>query len=258
MTNELLINRFLNYQRREGKKVLTLSAYATDLRQFLSLLSFSALSSLSLTSLTTVCQKWTAGFSPNAAARKLTTLRLFLGWSYQKGYIKKDLSASVFRPKRQTMATAKPLTASQIVRLRRTATVQERLLLELILQTGMRLPEVLAIKMKHLKTARHSESAEGGRRIPSGSFATLRMTGRNSGIRIPISDILKQSLEYYLAAVTRGPRSYLLVSARTGRPPGARAAGMMLAKLGRRAGVKGVAPRNLRATCLAAKQKFII
>lgn len=224
----MVANRFLNEQRRSGKSVLTLSAYATDLKQFLSLLSPFArrslgeggpsVSSVSPADLKTVCRKWTAGLSSNAAARKLTTLRSFLKWGYEKGYIKKDLSAGVLRPKRQTVTAAKPLTASQIVRLRRTATVQERLLLELLLSTGMRLAEALAIKMKRLKK------------------------------RIPMTDQLRQSLDYYLAAVTRGPRSYLLVSPRTGRPPGVRTAGMMLAKLGKRAGVQGVNPRNLRAT----------
>ena len=114
------------------------------------------------------------------------------------------------------VSPAKPLTASQIARLRRTATVQERLLLELILQTGMRIPEVLAIKMKHLKIGRHREEPRQRRDDVAISGGSLAMTH----VRIPISGMLRQSLDYYLAAVTRGPRSYLLVSARTGRAPG--------------------------------------
>lgn len=228
MTGEPLINRFLNQQRRDGKSALTVSAYATDLKQFSSFLSVSSVLSVSPSQLNEICRKWTAGFSPNAAARKLTTLRSFLNWGYKKGYLKKDLSISVFRPKRQTSSPAKPLTASQIARLRRVATMRERLLLELLLSTGMRLGEVLSLKMKHMNLRKFS--------IRYSVF----------GI-IPINEYLRQALDYYLAAVTRGPRSYLLVSPKTGRPPGVRAAGMILSKLGKRAGVRGVTPRNLRA-----------
>ena len=250
MTNELLVNRYLNYQKREGKAVLSLSAYATDLKQFLSFLS-SPLPAASPQLVKAICQKLTGGLKPNAAARKLTTLRSFLSWGYRGGYIKKDLAGVVGRPKRKTMSGAKPLTASQIARLRRTATVQERLLLELILQTGMRLPQILSLKMKHLKIGRHREesAAADDAAISGGSLAMTQA-------RIPISGMLRQSLDYYLAAVTRGPRSYLLVSARTGRPPGTRAAGMMLAKLGKRAGVRGVTPRNLRATLIGARARI--
>ncbi len=229
MTNELWVSRYLNYQKREGKSVLSLSAYATDLKQFLSFLS-SPPALVSPQQVKAICQKWTGALKPNAAARKLTTLRSFLSWAYRKGYIKNDLSANVIRLKRKTAFPARPLTASQIARLRKTATVRERLLLELLLQTGMRLPQILSLKMRHLDLRKF--------RIQNSEFR----------IFIPATDLLRQALEYYLAAVTRGPRSYLLVSAKTGRPPGTRAAGMMLSKLGKRAGVRGVTPRNLRTT----------
>ena len=240
MTNELLVNRYLNYLRRDGKSVLTLSAYANDLKQF---------SGCKMD--VKQYREMLADYAPNSQARKLTTAREFLKWAKHKGYVREDFAADIGRPKRKTVSPAKPLTASQIARLRRTATVQERLLLELILQTGMRIPEVLAIKMKHLKIGRHREesAAADDAAISGGSLAMTQA-------RIPISGMLRQSLDYYLAAVTRGPRSYLLVSARTGRPPGTRAAGMMLAKLGKRAGVRGVTPRNLRATLIGARARI--
>ncbi len=217
MTNELLASRYLNYQKREGKSVLSLSAYATDLKQLLAVKMD-----------VKQYRRTLAGYAPNSQARKLTTTREFLKWAKDKGYIKDNFVADVGRPKRKTISGARPLTASQIARLRRTATVQERLLLELLLQTGMRLPEVLELKMKHLNLKK-SEI-------------------RNPKSEISISNFLRQALEYYLAAFSRGPRSYLLVSGRTGRPYSARMAGMILAKLGKRAGVRGVTPRNLRAT----------
>ena len=171
-----------------------------------------------------------AGYAPNSQARKLTTAREFLKWAKNKGYIREDLAADLGRPKRKTVSGAKPVTALQIARLRRAATIQERLLVELILQTGMKLSQILSLKMKHL------------------NLREFRIQNSEFRIFIPITKYLRQALEYYLAAVTRGPRSYLLVSAKTGRPYSVRMAGMILAKLGKRAGVRGVTPRNLRAT----------
>lgn len=216
MTNELLVNRFLNQQKRDGKSILTLSAYATDLKQFSLFLSVSSSLSISPSKLNEVCRKWIAGLSPNAAARKLTTLRLFLKWGYAQGYIKKDLSVSVFLPKRQAITPAKPLTPAQITRLRRIATVQERLLLELILQTGMKLPQIVKIKTK--------------------SFFSS-----------PLPPRLRQALDYYLAESPRGPKSCLLINSR-GRQLSIRTATMILTNLGKRSKVRSLTARNLRAT----------
>ncbi len=228
MTNELLVNRYLNYQKREGKSVLTLSAYATDLKQLLAVKMD-----------VKQYRRTLAGYAPNSQARKLTTAREFLKWAKHKGYIGEDFAADISRPKRKTVSSAKPLSASQISRLRRTATAQERLILELLLQTGMRMPEALAIKMKHIRMAEWPNGRMAGK-------SEIRSPITN--YQLPITDHLRQALEYYLAAVTRGPRSYLLVSPKTGRPYSVRMAGMFLSKLGRRAGVRGVTPRNLRAT----------
>lgn len=216
MNNQLLINRFLNSRRRDGKSVSTLSAYATDLKQFSLFLSVSSSLSISPSKLNEACRKWIAGLSPNAAARKLTTLRLFLKWGYAQGYIKKDLSVNVFRPKRQTIKPAKPLSTSQITRLRRTATIQERLLLELILQTGMKLPQIVKIKTK--------------------SFFSSLLPPR-----------LRQALDYYLAESPRGPKSCLLINSR-GRQLSIRTATMILTNLGKRSKVRSLTARNLRAT----------
>lgn len=223
MTNATLINRFLNQGRKSGKSILTLSAYATDLKQFSSLLSSLSFASLLPDQASATCQKWTNRLAPNSAARKLTTLREFLKWAHSLGYIKADLSASIILPRRRSLAPVKSLSSAQITRLRRGANIRERLLLELLLQTGLKLSEIVMLRVSQIDL--------------KSAFI----------LRLPIAGPLRQALEYYLAEIPRGPKSALLTS-QTGRPLTNRVAALLLAALAKRAGVRDVTPRNLRTT----------
>lgn len=228
MNNETIINRFLNHLRRDGKSVLTLSAYATDLKQFAAVLSSAPLTSLTSSLLTAHCSLLIAKLSPNSRARKLTSIREFLRWCYQQGYMKQNLAITVDRPKRATKQPINPLTKSQIGRLRRAAAPLERLLLELLLQTGMKLRDVLSIKMKHVQ------------------LRNSLIQHPQSTIYYPLSDHLLQALSYYLTSKAHRS-SGLLVSPR-GKKLSVRTAHNLLVTLSEKARVRHVTPRNLRTT----------
>lgn len=226
MTNQLLINRFLNSLRRSGKSLLTLSAYASDLKQFIALLGKKPLKDIDGEDLARYAQSL-APLTPNSQARKFISVRELLKWAHDHGYLRSDLRSAFKMPRRKSALPARPLSKSQVTRLRRHADVRERLLLELLLQTGMRLSEIVGLKMKHLNFNKRS-----------------RVAGR-----IPMTEPLEQTLEYYLAEHARGPKSSILTSP-TGRPLSSRVAAMMLGRLARKALVRGVTARNLRATCI--------
>lgn len=229
MNNETIINRFLNHLRRDGKSVLTLSAYATDLKQFSATISPKPLAALSSLLFTVYCLPFTRHLSPNSRARKLTSVREFLRWAYQQGYIKKDLTAAIIRPKRATKQLNNPFTKSQINRLRRAASPLERLLLDLLLQTGMKLMDALSIKMKHVQSKnsllRHPQSP----------------------IYYPLSGHLLQALSYYLESTAHKASDTLLISPH-GKPLSARTANNLLVALSEKTRVRQVTPRNLRMT----------
>jgi|GEM_PF-6266308 len=223
MDNPILINRYLNSLRQSGKSISTLSAYATDLKQFSAYVSPTSITLLTQPRLITNNQQLIINLSPNSASRKLTTIREFLKWGFAKGYLKKDLSGLVKPIRRITIAPAKPLSPSQIYRLRSKADVKERLILELIINTNLKLSEVVKLKMKSL------------------SPYPLAL-GPNSP-----SPRLRQSLDYYLAQFPRGPKSYLLAN-KFNRPMSVRTLSSILKNLSKTAGVKGVISRNLRTT----------
>lgn len=231
MTLTLLMNRYLNSQRQEGKSALSLSAYATDLKQFSLYFPKSLNSPISiqsgLASYTSWCLK---KHSPNSAARKLTTIRSFLTWIYQKGQTSIDFSTAIKLPQRTSENHLRPLSMRTIKKLRTIATVRERLLFELLLQTGMRLAEAVKIRMRDV-----NERSE-------------RLTLSRRDLRISITPPLHQALEYYLAEYPRGPKSTLFSAARATRPIATRSAAILLANLAKKANVPDVTPRNIRAT----------
>ena len=218
MDNQILINRYLNSLRQSGKSILTLSAYTTDLRQFSASLQvpFEHLSASLLTSYSLLL----APLAPNSAARKLTTIRDFLKWGFSKGYLKKDLSGIIKPVRRITISPAKPLSKSQIYRLRSKADVKERLILELIISTNLKLSAIVKLKMKDISL---------------------------SSSIIHHSSFIRQSLDYYLAQFPRGPKSYLLAN-KFNRLMSARTLSSILKNLSFRAGVKHGTYRNIRQT----------
>lgn len=220
MDNQILINRYLNSLKQSGKSILTLSAYATDLKQFSASISPTPITLLTPPKLITNIQQLITNLSPNSQVRKLTTVREFLKWCFAKGYLKKDLSREIKAGRRVTMSPAKPLSPSQLYRLRSKADVKERLILELIIGTSLKLSSIVKLKMKDVY-------------LPSSI--------------INHSSFIRQSLDYYLTQFLRGPKSYLLVN-KFNRPMSTRTLSSILKNLSRRTGVKHGTFRNLRET----------
>lgn len=233
MSNRELINKFLAYLKRDGKSVLTLSAYATDLKQFGEILGDKKIVELSKEAAAGLpshfAQEATRDKRPlanNSLARKVTSLREFLRWGYRKGYLERDLAREIEIPRRKTIKILTPLSSNKLYKLKRKADTKERLILELILGAGMRLSEIVKIRMKDI--TRQKLSHLGGQ------------------VKIPITGQLRQAMEYYLATYSRGPRSTLIFSQRTGREITTRTASNILNKLAKKAGVKDVTASKLK------------
>lgn len=226
MDNKILINRYLNSLKQSGKSILTLSAYTTDLKQFSASISPTPITQLTPPKLITNIQQLITNLSPNSQVRKLTTVREFLKWCFAKGYLKKDLSRDIKAGRRVTMSPAKPLSPSQLYRLRSKADVKERLILELIIGTNLKLSKIVKLKMKNLDKYDSRFKIQDSLSLPK---------------------LLQQSLEYYLTQFLRGPKSYLLVN-KFNRPMSTRTLSSVLKNLSRRTGVKHGTFRNLRET----------
>lgn len=227
MTLSTLINRFLNHYRQERKSTSTLSSYATDLRQFSTVVRERDIVHLKNTEIIDAIRKSVRQFSTNSQARKLSTIKAFLSWCYRQGFIHTDLTKHIVMPKRHAVRPTKPLTSSQLFRLRRAATPMERLLLELVLQTGMRLRDIVALRSHHVSDRTVI--------VPS------------SGLKLPLAEPLQKALARYELIRPAKERSAKLSNAR-GRSVSVRTATTILNHLGKRAGVRDATARNLRTT----------
>jgi site-specific recombinase XerD len=227
MTITVLVNRFLNHCREERKSISTLSSYATDLKQFSASLRATDLNSLFHRDIRDAIARLVHELTPNSQARKLSTVKSFLLWCYRKGFMEENLGVHIMVPKRRSLRRVHPLSSSQIARLRREAAPTERLLLELILQTGMRLRDVVSLRSKHLSNNTIT--------IPS------------SGLTLPLAEPLLKALSRSRLMRPIGERSTVLFNAQ-GRPISVRTATTILRNLARRAGVRGATARNLRTT----------
>lgn len=217
MKTHLVVNRFLNHLRRDGKSVLTLSAYSTDLKQLLLHTGDISFSSPAIKREIEDFQKSLSSLALNSQARKLTSVRELLNWSYQQGYTEQDLSNLITLPHRISQKPAKPLSKIQISRIRRHTNPCERLLVELLLQTGLRMRDVVRLKFP--------------------------LTNN----RLPITPHLRQALDYYLSQYEGKLKNFLLVTQK-GKQFSVRNANILLRQLSKKSGVRSLTPRNLRTT----------
>lgn len=226
MTVSVILNRFLNELGRSGKSPNTLSAYATDLKQFVISLHEQSADDVSLKDLLHFRQSIEQS-SFNTRVRKLTTLRAFLRWCHRQGFTRDDLSKRIALLKRHSVRPVHPLSSTQIGRLRREATPLEQFLVEIILQTGMRLRDVVLLRSKHI--------SDRSVTIPS------------SGLKLPLAEPLQKVLATCRLIRPFGERSAILYNT-YGRPISVRTATTILKNLARRAGVRNATARNLRTT----------
>lgn len=91
-------------------------------------------------------------YTPKSVSRKLNAVKTFFRWLKDQGHITNDVSKDVSHPESETSAP-KFLTPMEYRSLRDVARADSRIaaIVELILQTGMRISEVANLKMKNVK-----------------------------------------------------------------------------------------------------------
>ncbi len=238
--SELLV-RFTNYLRAErGVSPNTVASYGGDARAFLRFLEDTAqdLSSEALREFVRSLRR--RGFSPSSVSRKVSALRCFSSWLVQEGLSPSDPSQSLETP---TTAKTLPkvLDQEEVARLleqpdlSKGLGIRDRTALELLYAAGLRISELLSLKLSDLFLR------EG----------FLRCSGKGSKERIvPIGSFASQWVERYLKEVRpglrkRGGTDILILSAR-GRRLSRMGFWKILKRYALRAGLEDVSPHTLR------------
>lgn len=205
-TVKSLLPMFVSSLGEKGRSPATVLAYRSDLDQLLEFLTKNSIAtpdqikSSDLDSFrdTLLAQK----FTPKSVSRKLNAVKTFFRWMVENNYITTDLSKSVSHPKVEG-SMPKFLTPLEYRALRDVVKTDVRIsaMIELILQSGLRISEVANIKMKDL------------------TDSTLKIEGYATQPErtIPLNKPAKDSLDKYLLERPKIESEYIFIS-KTGKP----------------------------------------
>lgn len=200
------IQNFVTDLEQNGKSRSTVLAYRADLDQLLEFLTKNNIATLDLVTtdnLTNfkdllISQK----FALKTVSRKLNAIKTFFKWAVNGNLIKDDISKSVEHPKIENNQP-KFLTPLEYRALRDAVRNDSRIyaIIELILQTGLRISEVANLKLNSIKDN------------------TLKVEGYSTQPErtIPLNNPAKEALEKYIKDRAKIDSEYLFVS-KTGKP----------------------------------------
>ncbi len=183
------------------------------------------------------------GLASLTRRRKAVAIRSFLFFLYQDGYISNNLGTRVALPFAET-ARPHTLTTPECQRLRRTCAgkLRDAAIVELLLETGLRLSELVHLTRDDVELQDHLVRIVGGR-------------GRTArSIPVPASSGLR--LRAYLGTSSRAEGRALFLT-RLGQPLGERGVQKIIQRRLREAEIRGASvhtPRHTCAACLVAQR----
>ncbi len=151
-----LVEDFINYLTQAGKSSLTIIAYRNDLNQLVSFLASrekTTIGPVSILDLEAFKQELSnKNYTAKSVARKLNAIKGLFRWAVSTNKLEQDPAASVAHPKYE-LAAPRILSPIEYRALRDAAREDIRIaaIVELLLQTGMRISEVASIKIDDVK-----------------------------------------------------------------------------------------------------------
>lgn len=180
----------------EGLSKNTLQAYRRDLTLFAEFLAGRALVTAQEADLQAYFSARHASTKATTANRRLTVFKRFYRWALREGQITQDPTLKL-QAARQALRVPKTLTEAQVEALLNAPDTQEALgvrdktMLELMYASGLRVSELVSLRMVHLGL----------------NEGVLRVMGKGSKERlVPFGEVAAQWLQRYL----QGPRAELL------------------------------------------------
>lgn len=242
-TVKSLLPKFIEDLKTKGRSPSTILAYRADLEQ---LVNFLLKRNKPLTEQvrpddleafrdTLLAEKYT----PKSVSRKLNALKTFFRWLLAGNFIQTDPSASVSHPKIES-SLPKFLSQLEYRALRDVVRSDVRIaaIIELILQTGMRISEVANLKSEHVKDGSLTVEA----------YAT--QPERN----IPLNNPARSALDSYLTQRPKVTSPYLFIS-KNGKPLAVRNIRAAIDRYMQKADIPGFSVNDLRTTFIVENLK---
>jgi len=180
------------------------------------------------------------GYASLTRKRKVVTIRSFLMFLYQDGFINTNIAKKIVLPFTEN-TTPNILTQTECDRLRGAcaANPRDRAIVELLLQTGVKLSELTRLTLNDVEFERVGEKVTGLVRIVGGRGKKDRLVPLNSQACLAIKNYLH---------VRKGVESNILFLNRFEEPLGERGVQKMLRKHFKKAGIGIASVNTLRHT----------
>ena len=246
MAQEVLKNllpKFVDSLKEKGRSPSTVLAYRADLEQLVAFLRGKnkampddvISSDLEAFRDTLLAEKYT----PKSVSRKLNAVKTFFRWLIAENHLTKDPSINVAHPKIEA-SLPKFLSQLEYRALRDVVRGDTRIaaIVELILQTGLRISEVAALKTENVK--------EGSQKIEAYATQPERT--------IPLNKPAKDALDTHMANRPKAPSPYVFIS-KNGKPLAVRNIRAAIDRYMQRAEVPNYSVNDLRTTFMVENIK---
>jgi site-specific recombinase XerD len=237
---ETATDKFTSQLRLQKRSSATITAYASDLSQLKTYLNDHRITQAS-TVLPEHLQSYIDhilqnGYTTKSASRKLNSIKSYFKFLHSQNLISQDPSSTIAHPKYTTSAP-RILTSAEVKNLREACRLDIRTaaILELLLQTGIRISELAAIELTDIKKAE----------------IYIRPIENNPDRTIPLAKSAQVAVQNYLSLRPKDTTSSHLFITKTGRPLLIRNIRTIIDRYFREANIKSAKVNDLRHTFIA-------
>lgn len=238
-----LLPKFIGNLESKDRSKSTILAYRADIEQFIDYLT-----AANIARAADVKREHIEGFrdsltnkkyTAKSVSRKLNAIKTFFRWLAQENHIPTNTSESVSHPKVQYVLP-KFLSALEYRALRDVVRDDERIaaIVELILQTGLRISEVANLKMTDIVD--HE--------------LTIAAYSTQPERKIPLNDPAKESFDRYMQSRPQTDSPYIFVS-KNGKPLAIRNIRAAIDRYMQKAGIEKFSVNDLRTTFIVENLK---
>lgn len=237
-------NKFIDHLKNQGRSSATVLAYGKDIEQlknFLTELERNKVHEISTKDLQAFMAKLSKeGYTPKSISRKTNSTKTFFRFLKINDFITDDPATLLEHPKFE-MKPPRILTKTEYRALRDAARSDVRMsaIIELLLQTGIRIGELARLK---ISDAKFGNAKPGELHVPAGESYPER--------NVPLNKAGEVALKHYLEIRPKSREDTLFVT-KTGRPLLVRNIRTAIDRYFKLAGIKNAKVNDLRHTFVA-------
>ncbi len=239
LTLDVAKTQFVDFLKEKSRSNATIVAYTKDIDQLVTFLAENGkkeIEGITKEDIEAFLAKLSgSGYTPKSLSRKINSIRTFYRFLKSKGLVSEDPSLQVAHPQ-YTLAAPRILTPTEYRALRDASRNDVRMfaVIELLLQTGIRIGELAELRMDDVL-------AEGLR---------IRPFEKHEERVVPINKSAKESLERYIKGRPAVAEERIFVT-KSGRPFLIRNIRTAVERYFRLAEIKGAKVNDLRHTFIA-------